>query len=333
MIKLITGIPGSGKTLYAVSMLKKAVEHNESLPLEEQRKIYCDITGLKIDGIEPPPLDWRQTPPNSLLVYDEAQFHKPFQAARGLSPYDYIQELTIHRKTGHEIWYITQDVKRLHVNILEMAETHYHLDRPYGAKLATIFQFRGYERNPRSQSAIERAERKILFKHDKTLYALYESSQVDDGIKLRLPWKLLLFLSLPLLLFAFSAYMFFGKEDSLRVFKGESKKDETVITTDTKPVPVPVPVDDPVEQLPDLPPPQYPDLPRPNFDVKTIALLINNGDNCLAKSHDGETIDISNEDCLYLSSPTYSASFIPMDLLNPIYIDNGDSNGSSIPSL
>ena len=101
MLKLITGIPGSGKTLYAVSMLKKVVEHNATLPVDEQRSIYCDITGLTIEGIEPPPLDWRQTPPKSLLIYDEAQLHKPFKAARGLSPYEYIENLTLTRKQGH----------------------------------------------------------------------------------------------------------------------------------------------------------------------------------------------------------------------------------------
>ena len=211
MLKLITGIPGSGKTLYAVSMLKKVVEHNASLPVDEQRNIYCDITGLTIEGIEPPPLDWRQTPPKSLLIYDEAQFQKPFQAGRGLSPYQYIQELTIHRKTAHEIWYITQDPKRLHGNILDMVETHWHLDRPYGAKLANIYQFRGAERNPRSRTAIERAERKTLFNYDKRLFDLYQSSEVEDGIKLRLPPKLFMGIAAILAIIGFSAYLFFGE--------------------------------------------------------------------------------------------------------------------------
>jgi tRNA uridine 5-carbamoylmethylation protein Kti12 len=51
LLRLITGIPGAGKTLYAVSLLKKAVEENAALPPNEQRKIYSDITGLKIDAI------------------------------------------------------------------------------------------------------------------------------------------------------------------------------------------------------------------------------------------------------------------------------------------
>lgn len=317
MLKLITGIPGSGKTLYAVSMLKKAVEHNASLPADEQRKIYCDITGLTIEGIEPPPLDWRQTPPKSLLIYDEAQFQKPFQAGRGLSPYDYIQELTIHRKTAHEIWYITQDPKRLHGNILDMVETHWHLDRPYGAKLASIYQFRGVERTPKSRSAIERAERKTLFNYDKRLFDLYQSSEVEDGIKLRLPAKLVLLVLSPLLLFGFAAYKFFG-EDTQNMVKGTSK-DVAITQPVASAVPaVPASANN---ELPELQTAQPLQLPQANPDIKKVALVISNDTHCIAKDYDGATLDIPINDCLAFSNQRYSASYIPMDLLNPIYVD------------
>ncbi len=212
-LTLITGIPGAGKTLFAVSRLKKEIEKNMSLSADEQIKIYSDITGLNIEGVELPPIDWRETPPKSLLVYDEAQFHKEFKPSRGVSPYDFIEELTIHRKTGHQIWYITQDPKRLHSNILEMVEQHYHLERPYGAKLATIYQFRGAERSPKSRSAKERAERQLLFNYDKSLFKYYQSSQVEDGIKLRLPKKITAYLLLLLGLIYFIVSTFFFDED------------------------------------------------------------------------------------------------------------------------
>ncbi len=208
-LTLITGIPGAGKTLFAVSMLKKEIEKNMSLPADEQIKIYCDITGLKITDIEQPPIDWQTTPPKSLLIYDEAQFHKEFKPARGVSPYPFIENLTIHRKTGHHIWYITQDPKRLHSNILEMVEKHYHLERPYGAKLATIYQFRGAERTPKSRSAKDRAERQLLFNYDKSLFDLYESSQVEDGIKLRLPKQILFWIGILLVIVYFIIKMVF----------------------------------------------------------------------------------------------------------------------------
>lgn len=206
-IILITGIPGSGKTLFAVSQLKKAIDKNNKLPADQQRKIYCDITGLKLP-VEPPPIDWRTTPSQSLLIYDEAQFHDEFKPCRGISPYKMVEDLTIHRKTGHEIWFITQDPARLHNDILNMVEQHYHLERPYGAKLATIYQFRGVEKFAKRPTVKDRAERKLVFRYNKSLFNLYQSSQVKDGIKFRLPKTIVGYLAFIGLCFGLAGWLF-----------------------------------------------------------------------------------------------------------------------------
>ena len=334
MLRLITGIPGAGKTLYAVSLLKKAVEENASLPPNEQRKIYSDITGLNMDGIDLPPLDWRETPPRSLLVYDEAQFHKPFQPTRGLSAFDYIQQLTIHRKTGHEIWYITQDPKRLHNNILDMVEQHHHLDRPYGAKLATIFKFRGVERITKSEAAKERAESKTLFNYDKKLFSLYQSSQVDDGIKLRLPPKLIFFVSLPILLIAFSAYMF-TTDGSEAMLTGGDKKDDTSISNVTSNIPnaVPAPAVVSSSELPKLSSVEHIEFQPTKVIFEEVAMVVSNGNSCIAKDYSGKTLDISSDECLLFAENPYSSSYIPMDALNYVYVDENLPNATTNPNL
>ena len=318
-IILITGIPGAGKTLYAVSKLKKEVELNASLPVDQQRKIYCDITGLNIEGIEPPPLDWRKTPPKSLLIYDEAQFQKPFQAGRGLSPYEYIQELTIHRKTGHELWYITQDPKRLHGNITDMAEKHFHLDRPYGAKLASVYQFRGKELNPKSRSAIERAERKTLFNYDKKLFDLYQSSEVEDGIKLRLPPKLFLGVGSVLAIFGFSAYMFFG-ENTQNMVQGKGSN-ELIANTQSVAVPVPVPAAAPAQPVPALSPVEHIDYPPTKVIFEQVATVVSSNDLCIAKDASGRTLAISNDECQLFAANPYASSYIPMAALEKVYVE------------
>ena len=319
MLKLITGIPGAGKTLYAVSMLKKEVERNASLPADEQRNIYCDITGLTIEGIEPPPLDWRKTPPKSLLIYDEAQFQKPFQAGRGLSPYEYIQELTIHRKTAHEIWYITQDPKRLHGNILDMVEQHFHLDRPYGAKLANIYQFRGAERTPKSRTALERAERKSLFNYDKRLFDLYQSSEVEDGIKLRLPPKLFLGVGSVLAIFGFSAYMFLG--ESTQNFVQGKADNEPVAVTESVAVPVPVPAAAPTQQLSELQAVEHINYMPTKPIFEQVATVVSSNNLCIAKDASGRTLAISSEECMLFAANPYSASYIPMAALEKVYVE------------
>lgn len=322
MLKLITGIPGAGKTLYAVSMLKKEVERNASLPAGEQRNIYCDITGLTIEGIEPPPLDWRQTPPKSLIIYDEAQFQKPFQAGRGLSPYEYIQELTIHRKTGHEIWYITQDPKRLHGNILDMVEQHWHLDRPYGAKLASIYQFRGVERTPKSRSAIERAERKTLFNYDKKLFDLYQSSEVEDGIKLRLPPKFFMSIAAILAIVGFSAYMFFG-ESTQDMLQGKGKNEPVSTAANAEPVAVPaaVPATAPAQPVSALSPVEHIDYPPTKVIFEQVAMVVSNNDLCIAKDASGRTLAISNDECQLFAANPYASSYIPMAALEKVYVE------------
>lgn len=332
MLKLITGIPGSGKTLYAVSMLKKAVEHNAGLPVDEQRAIYCDITGLTIDGIEPPPLDWRKTPPKSLLIYDEAQLHKPFKAARGLSPYEYIENLTLSRKQGHEIWYITQAPKRLHTNILDMVEEHYHLDRPYGAKLANVHLFRTAEVNPRSRTALERAERKSLFNYDKRLFDLYKSAEVgDDGIKLRLPPKLFWGIGVIIALLAFSFYMFSGEKT--QKFVNGKEANEPVVVAESVAVSVPVPVVAPVEQLSELQAVEHFNFEPTNVIFEEVAMVVSNNDLCIAKDASGRTLDISSDDCLLFAANPHSASFIPMSALTPVYVEKDNlSNGQLRPA-
>lgn len=319
MLKLITGIPGAGKTLFAVSKLKKEVERNASLPADEQRNIYCDITGLTIEGIEPPPLDWRKTPPKSLLIYDEAQFQKPFQAGRGLSPYEYIQELTIHRKTAHEIWYITQDPKRLHGNILDMVEQHFHLDRPYGAKLANIYQFRGAERTPKSRTALERAERKSLFNYDKRLFDLYQSSEVEDGIKLRLPPKLFLGVGSVLAIFGFSAYMFLG--ESTQNFVQGKADNEPVAVTESVAVPVPVPAVAPTQQLSELQAVEHINYMPTKPIFEQVATVVSSNNLCIAKDASGRTLAISSEECMLFAANPYSASYIPMAALEKVYVE------------
>lgn len=293
-ILLITGIPGAGKTLYAVSKLKKAIDDNMSLPADKQRKIYCDITGLAIEGIEKTPMDWRQTPPNSLLIYDEAQFHEEFKPNRGLSQYKQVEDLTIHRKTGHEIWFITQDPGRLHKDILAMVEMHHHLERPYGAKLATIYQYRGAERNAKAPTVKQRAERKTLFAYDKKLFDLYQSTNVDDdGIKLRLPPKLIFLLLLPVALFAFSAYMFFSG-DTQDMLNGNSNTDDNQSITNPF-----TSIDNAIQTNQPMPNSQ---MTAQHSEVTRVAMVIASSNGCMAKNSYGQPLDLTQSECMAYSN-------------------------------
>lgn len=185
MIILITGTPGSGKTLYAVHKIKEW--------LESGREVYADIDGLTIQGIQPAPEDWRDTPDGSVIVYDEAQQHERFKKSRAtLSDDPIVKALEVHRHTGHDIVFITQSPQFLSKHICELVGEHYHLHRAYGAPLASVYLWRTTAYNPNTQSAKQRAESQTLFRHDKKLFKFYKSASVHTH-KMHIPRKIIFF--------------------------------------------------------------------------------------------------------------------------------------------
>lgn len=76
MAILITAPLGTGKTLKTIELIFEY--------LNQGREVYTNIIGLKISGVRNiestpnDPFDWRDLPPESVLVYDEAHEHPAF---------------------------------------------------------------------------------------------------------------------------------------------------------------------------------------------------------------------------------------------------------------
>ena len=81
-ITLITGLPGSGKTLRAVKFCKEAVDRGEVL-------FVSNLNGLKLPHIPfEDPRQWRELPKGAVLVIDEAQ--QFFRTRRGGDAPEYL---------------------------------------------------------------------------------------------------------------------------------------------------------------------------------------------------------------------------------------------------
>lgn len=291
---LVTGVMGSGKTLKVVADLVNDLEENEKRPIEEKRTYYANITGLKIDGILPIPYDWRDTPDHSYIIYDEAQLIPMFKKSRGQS-HMAVQELTLARKRGHKIIFITQAPNRLHQDILDVVGEHYHVHRPYGAKLATVFMWRNQvATRPLGRSSQSTIENKFLFVYPKKCYDLYESAQVaNDGFRTKIPPKSLLLLSLPILLFGYSAYVFF-KPDTQDFLTGTQEKEVSQSLSQTATA---IPATTTVEPLLPEPPPA----PKPTIEQledERVAFVMSMPNGCIAKNSKGFDLDISYETCM-----------------------------------
>ena len=203
MIVLVTGTPGSGKTLFVVS---KILELQKQFP---DRKIYADIDGLLIDGVEQSPDDWRTTPDNSIVIYDEAQQHERFRAGTQANKDEIVQKLQVHRHTGHDIWFITQSPRFLNAFVLDLVGEHYHLHRPYGAKLASVYYWRSVRKQPQSLASRELAENEFLFKYPKELFDVYKSA-TQHNVKLKIPKKLWLVVAAIVLILGFVLKMIYS---------------------------------------------------------------------------------------------------------------------------
>lgn len=221
MLYLITGTPGSGKSLFAVSKILEYVEENKKLLEQgkEPRMIYADIEGLNISGVEPAPDDWRDTPDGSVIFYDEVQQRKEFKKSKFDN--SICDDLQIHRHTGHDIYGITQFPVLLHPNFRAVVGMHYHLHRGWGLSSATVFTWAYCVDAPNAPSNKKIAEGSFRFNYPKECYDYYTSA-TQHTHKARVPKKFFLII-FAILFFGYLAYkQIFVKDNYLKGIYGKN---------------------------------------------------------------------------------------------------------------
>lgn len=181
MMKLITGVPGAGKTLFAMVEIEKQ--------LKSGREVFTNIDGCSLPGIQeiPDDNDWRNLPDGSAVFYDEA--HQIFRGTGrpGLSSDPIINEMDEHRHRGFDLYFITQFPTKLHHEIRSMVDQHFHLLRPIGAPMATVYEW------PEATNVSDREARSLAdtssFSYPKRLYPYYKSA-VEHTSKIKIPAKI-----------------------------------------------------------------------------------------------------------------------------------------------
>lgn len=182
MLILVTGVPGSGKSLYAVQLLQNYIDANQKLIEEGKppREIYSDIDGLTIEGVKQSPSDWRDCPDGSIVFYDECQ-QKFGPDGQGRSSRPDIQELETHRHRGFDIILITQHPKLLHAHIRRLIGRHYQIFRMHGGETAKIFQRDG-QMDIDKVTSLEKQDN-FMWSYNKDLYDKYKSATVHTHKK------------------------------------------------------------------------------------------------------------------------------------------------------
>ena len=181
MLYLITGKPGSGKTLHMMSMLLKRKDlrdrplYIDGIPDVDPEKIPHEALPEGCTGE-----NWDEwLPTNAILVIDECQRYWR-QRPNGSKVPKAIQEMEIHRHRGVDLFLITQHPRLIDVNIRSFVENHKHFDKTQlGTRRMWEWQRCG---NPDSKADIADAKMKN-YRLDKDAFGVYKSAEIHTKIK------------------------------------------------------------------------------------------------------------------------------------------------------
>lgn len=178
MITLITGLPGNGKTLYALTWLKAKAEK------EGRQVYYSGIADLKLPWIEHDPQKWFELPKGSIIVIDEVQrVMRPRQ--HGMAVPEFVAKLETHRHLGVDLVLITQHPMLLDANVRRLCGQHFHVVRKFGTHNATIHEWGSVKENcdkNRDDSI------RHHWRYPKEAFGFYKSAEVHTH-KVRIPAK------------------------------------------------------------------------------------------------------------------------------------------------
>lgn len=191
-VTLVTGLPGNGKTLYTLCMVKEWAE-------KENRQVYYH--GIEIlDKTVLPWIEfldsttWHQLPAGAIIVIDEA--HKVFPVRpHGSRTPAHVEAIAELRHQGHNLILITQHPMELDTSIRRRVGRHLHAVRRFGMQACAVFEW---------SRCVDNCDktRKDAIRHEwvfnKRAYSWYKSAELHT-IKRRIPKKLLFLVIAPVL--------------------------------------------------------------------------------------------------------------------------------------
>lgn len=210
MITLITGVPGSSKTLNAIDLVL-------SDSAFRGREVYAyNIPGLTLpwqtlDADEAK--RWYELPDGSVIILDECQELFPPEKFGSKVP-ERISKLNTHRKRGIDLVLITQHPMLIDTKVRRTVGQHLHFKRQFGMESATRYTFQECADDPNDFFALKAAT-KTRKKFNKKLYGVYKSAEVHTH-KRKIPWQLwgIIVLAAVVGYMIYSVVANYGKRDS-----------------------------------------------------------------------------------------------------------------------
>lgn len=202
MSRLITGLPGAGKTVFTLQ---------EFLAVQNRPKFATHINGFdyqkhnvtKLEHFQ----DWVNCPEGSLVFIDEAQQFCRTRGPRDPLP-DFLAQMETHRHRAIDIWCTTQSPMFVDVHLRRLLKSHHHYYRPNDLRTVSLFKWNEVQNNPEDRFSRFKAQtsRVKLPDPDDDIYKQYTSTVLDTYTP-KLPKKLFL---IPVFACVFLACMWFG---------------------------------------------------------------------------------------------------------------------------
>lgn len=199
MIIVLSGQPGNGKTLKAMSLAEAEHQRNADAVkrgAEPPRRFFSNIKGACIEDNPlafpwmekmPEHLDWTKLPDHSYVLYDEAHSDGvtpgledygvlfPATGRPGESEDHRIKSMSTHRHRGFDLVLMTQWPNKIHHNIRPLVGSHVHMNRAMGLQRAGVLTWTRCQPDPYDEKQREKAEEEIWV-YPKHLYTRYISS-------------------------------------------------------------------------------------------------------------------------------------------------------------
>jgi zona occludens toxin len=183
MITLLTGLPGNGKTLFALWFVKQKAE-------KENREVYYhNIKDLTLPWTVTDPEKWFDLPAGSIIVIDEAQFVFSKKPSGSKLP-DFYEKLAVHRHSGYDIFIITQHPSLIDNFVRQLVGQHFHTVRKFGMNRSTVYEWSAANPAPQNPSAHKSAI-SLKWAYPKEVYTYYKSAEVHT-VKRAIPAKIFL---------------------------------------------------------------------------------------------------------------------------------------------
>ncbi|QDQ82658.1 zonular occludens toxin domain-containing protein [Paraburkholderia megapolitana] len=182
-ITLITGVPGSGKSLYAVSSLRREVNAGRRLLVDGVKDLALD----HVDVDEPWLRKWfDHVVPLDLIVVDEAQRVWP-PTSVSVKPGEDVEKLHVHRHMGVDFVLITQHPQRINKTVRDLVGRHVHVRKLFGLNRAMLYEWDHCHNIGSLKDAV-----KTMWKYPRDVFKLYTSAEVHTKPKAVIPKALFL---------------------------------------------------------------------------------------------------------------------------------------------